>query len=148
MGGASGGDFFTGTGAIDLAVLPTDPAGLAVSSAQGAVDGANALALGDLSIDSGAAAVLNGSPGPSALLRDLTGALGTQVQSLKRAVTVQTAVVDTADAAVESSAGVNLDEEMANLLQYQRSYQASARVITAIDEVLDTLVNRLGTVGR
>jgi flagellar hook-associated protein 1 FlgK len=57
-------------------------------------------------------------------------------------------VVETADAAVESSAGVNLDEEMANLLQYQRAYQASARVVTAIDEVLDTLVNRLGTIGR
>ena len=43
---------------------------------------------------------------------------------------------------------MNIDEEMTNLLQFQRAYQASARLITTVDEMLDTLVNRTGTVGR
>jgi flagellar hook-associated protein 1 FlgK len=34
------------------------------------------------------------------------------------------------------------------MLRYQRAYEASARVVTAMDDVLDTLVNRLGLVGR
>ncbi|HAA64523.1 MAG TPA: flagellar hook-associated protein FlgK, partial [Thermoanaerobacter sp.] len=48
----------------------------------------------------------------------------------------------------QSVSGVSLDEEMTNMLKYQKSYAASARVITAIDELLDTLINRMGIVGR
>jgi flagellar hook-associated protein 1 FlgK len=43
---------------------------------------------------------------------------------------------------------VNTDEEMVGLLSYQRAYEASARVITAVDEALDVLINRTGMVGR
>lgn len=44
----------------------------------------------------------------------------------------------------DAVSGVSLDEEMADLLKYQRSFQASSRVIQVIDELLDTVVNRLG----
>ena len=47
-----------------------------------------------------------------------------------------------------SSAAVDLDEENVSLLTYQHAYQGAARVITAIDEMLDTLINRTGIVGR
>ena len=47
-----------------------------------------------------------------------------------------------------SICGVSLDEEMTNMLKYQHSYDASARMITAMDEMLDTLINRMGVVGR
>lgn len=47
-----------------------------------------------------------------------------------------------------SVSGVSMDEEMANLVQFQHSYEASARMITAIDEYLDLLINRMGIVGR
>ena len=43
---------------------------------------------------------------------------------------------------------VSLDEEMANMLKYQHSYIANSRVINAIDEMIDIIVNRLGIVGR
>jgi len=147
LAGAAGGDFFTGTDAKTLAVVPTSPDQLAVASAAGVVDGSNALALGDLSDDRNAEAVL-GSPGPSALWRNLTTGLGVTTQSLSRAVDVQDSVVSTADTAVEASAGVNLDEEMTGMLLYQRAYEASARVITTVDEMMDTLVNHTGIVGR
>jgi flagellar hook-associated protein 1 FlgK len=103
--------------------------------------------IGDLSDDRVAEAALGG-PGPSARWRDLTTLLGVRVQSLKNASDVQESVVAAADAAVQADSGVNLDEEMTNLLQFQRASQASARVVTTIDEILDTLVNRTGTVGR
>jgi flagellar hook-associated protein 1 len=47
----------------------------------------------------------------------------------------------------ESVTGVSLDEEAANLMKYQRSYQASVRVMTAVDEMLDRVINGMGTVG-
>ena len=46
-----------------------------------------------------------------------------------------------------SVSGVSLDEEMTNLLQFQRGYQACARVMSAMDSMIDTLVNHTGTVG-
>jgi flagellar hook-associated protein 1 FlgK len=47
-----------------------------------------------------------------------------------------------------SVSGVSLDEEMTNMIKYQHSYDASARMITTMDEMLDTLITRTGIVGR
>jgi flagellar hook-associated protein 1 FlgK len=47
----------------------------------------------------------------------------------------------------ESVNGVSLDEEAANLLTYQASYQASIRMMTAVDDMLDRVVNHMGSVG-
>jgi flagellar hook-associated protein 1 FlgK len=52
------------------------------------------------------------------------------------------------DASRESVSGVNIDEEMTNMLAFQHGYQAAGRLVTAIDEMLDTLINRTGLVGR
>ena len=43
-------------------------------------------------------------------------------------------------------AGVNLDEETVNMLAAQHAYEAAARVMTTLDSVLDTLINRTGLV--
>ncbi|MCS7204283.1 MAG: flagellar hook-associated protein FlgK [Leptospiraceae bacterium] len=43
----------------------------------------------------------------------------------------------------QSLMGVNLDEEMANLIQFQHAYNASARALRAMDELLDVIINRL-----
>jgi flagellar hook-associated protein 1 FlgK len=47
----------------------------------------------------------------------------------------------------ESVSGVSLDEEMTNLITYQRGYQASARTLTAMSEMLETLIEHTGVVG-
>ena len=52
------------------------------------------------------------------------------------------------DAARDSVKGVNLDEEMVNLVQAQHAYSAAARLMTAVDETLETLIMRTGLVGR
>ncbi len=44
----------------------------------------------------------------------------------------------------DAVSGVSLDEEMADLLKYQRAFQASSRVFNTVDELLDLVVNRLG----
>ena len=44
--------------------------------------------------------------------------------------------------------GVNLDEEAVNIVKFQSAYEANARALNVVDEVLDLIVNRLGTVGR
>ena len=43
--------------------------------------------------------------------------------------------------------GVSLDEEMTNLITFQRGYQASARTLTAMDAMLETLIEHTGVVG-
>jgi flagellar hook-associated protein 1 len=141
--GDTGLDFFAGNGASDLTVVPTTSDQLAVAADPDVVDGTNAERIADLALDDKAAEALAGQPGASVLLRALAADIGTKLQGLNRAVEVQDSVFATADAAANSDSGVSIDEEMTSLLQYQRSYQASARVISAVDELLDTLINRM-----
>ncbi len=45
----------------------------------------------------------------------------------------------------EQQSGVSLDEESINLIKFQQAFQASARMINTIDQLMDTIINRLGT---
>src|SRR5262249_42962181 len=47
----------------------------------------------------------------------------------------------------ESVSGVSMDEEMSNLVKFQRAYQASSRAMSTMDDMLDVLINRTGRVG-
>ncbi len=44
----------------------------------------------------------------------------------------------------QSVSGVNLDEEMAQMVMYQHGYNASARIVSMMDQLLDTIINRMG----
>ncbi|RKD32330.1 flagellar hook-associated protein FlgK [Thermohalobacter berrensis] len=48
----------------------------------------------------------------------------------------------------ESKSGVSIDEEMSNMVKFQHSYNAAAKMITTIDEIYEVTINRLGLVGR
>ena len=48
----------------------------------------------------------------------------------------------------ESVSGVSLDEELTNIIQFQHVFEAAARVVTTVDSMVDTVVNRMGLVGR
>jgi len=41
----------------------------------------------------------------------------------------------------DSVSGVSIDEEMTNLITFQKAYQASAKLVTTVDEMLDTIIN-------
>jgi flagellar hook-associated protein 1 FlgK len=47
-----------------------------------------------------------------------------------------------------SESGVSLDEEAADLAKYERAYQAAGRLMTAFDQMMDTIINGMGLVGR
>lgn len=47
----------------------------------------------------------------------------------------------------DSVSAVNRDEETADMLQYQKSYEAAARLMTTLDDLLDIVINRMGRVG-
>ncbi|WP_277679293.1 flagellar basal body rod C-terminal domain-containing protein, partial [Gracilibacillus dipsosauri] len=48
----------------------------------------------------------------------------------------------------QSISTVSLDEEMTNLIQFQHAYNAAARNMTVVDEMLDRIINNMGLVGR
>ncbi len=77
----------------------------------------------------------------------LVAKVGTESQAATVAQSTAQSLSDAVDNRRQSVAGVSLDEEMMNLMRFQRGYQASARTMTTMDQMLDTLVNRTGAVG-
>lgn len=74
---------------------------------------------------------------------DTVDKLGTQEQQAQRMIQNQTALLSSLQDTKESTSGVSLDEEMANLVQYQHAYQANAKVISTVDQMLDVIINGL-----
>ena len=60
----------------------------------------------------------------------------------------QNMLVISADSQRQSIMGVSLDEEMSNMMKYQFGYSASARIMNILDEMIETVVNRMGITGR
>lgn len=57
-------------------------------------------------------------------------------------------ISDALDSQRTSVSGVSLNEEAANMVKYQRAFEASARMMTTVDQMLDTIINSMGVVGR
>ena len=70
--------------------------------------------------------------------------VGGAVQSAQGSSANASSLVSSINNQRESVSGVSLDEEMTNLISYQQGYQASARVMTTIDTLLNTLINQTG----
>lgn len=141
--GAPGGDFFAvgpGPAARGLRVVPTGLDTLALA-APGA--GAKDTTIADRISALGASAT-----GPSKTWSTfVTGFAVTVAGDMQRADIADMGAV-AAVSAQQSASSVDGDEETINLLTYQTAYQAAARVLTAMDEALDLLINRTGLVGR
>ncbi len=73
--------------------------------------------------------------------------MGSDVAGAQRDEAQSQSLSDAVDARRQSVSGVSMDEEMTNLIRFQRAYQASARVMSTMDSMLDQLINRTGTVG-
>ncbi len=80
--------------------------------------------------------------------RSFVAALGQSTASALSSAVSQQGLVDAAERSRQSSHGVSVDEEMVHLMEAQRMYEAAARVITSVDQALDTVINRMGMVGR
>lgn len=142
------GDFFTFTpgaaaGSIRLAPGLT-PAALKASDGGAAGDNAIALAVaalaGERFTTSGGDAIEGTfAQAYSGIVSDFGRTFAGVAGRLEDQQTITHLVRQQRDAV----SGVSMDEEMADLLKYQRAFQASSRVVSIIDDMLDTIVNRL-----
>ncbi|HPB45107.1 MAG: flagellar hook-associated protein FlgK [Microthrixaceae bacterium] len=143
----SGRNFFdvSGPGPVSKRImLSSDVAGqpqniALAASGGGALDGSNGYAL---------AALMTSATGANASYESMLGRLGIEGQAAASRAETQDQFAQQTETQRTSVAGVNVDEEMTNLMMSQRAYEASARMLTAIDELLDVLINRTGIVGR
>jgi flagellar hook-associated protein 1 FlgK len=138
----SGRDFFTGTGANDIQVsaeIVGDPRKIAASADGSSGDGSVALALGKVKTEP----ILNGSPVGDAY-DSLVAKIGADASHYSQQVENQTQVQRQLSLQQQSLTGVSLDEEMANMVRFQQAYAASARVLSATNEMIGTLIDRLG----
>jgi flagellar hook-associated protein 1 FlgK len=138
--GNTGQNFFSGTDATDIGVNPSlvsDPSQFQTSGTAG--DGDNTIvvamaALGNQSISG------LGNQTFSANYADTVANLGIAVSSVNQNLSDSQAVSQSLTSERASAGGVSLDAEMTNLLQYQKAYEASAELITSVDEMLQTLI--------
>lgn len=138
--GVSGRDLFTGTGAGDLTVTPGFAAAHVAASASGAAaDGNNALTLSQLRDVRDAAATSIGDR-----LRGRFSQIGLATQQANIIASSAAQVQGGLESSRLAEHSVNVDEEMVDMVRYQRAYEASARVVTVADQLLDTLINRTG----
>jgi len=144
VAGATGTDFFT------LPTTGSTAAGIAVALAGAddvAVAGAG-LGAYDSSVGQQLAAIGLRNDGPD----DAWSRTVVEIGNRAAAATSRGTVAEAARASAESqrlaNASVDTDEEAVSMLASQRAYEAAARVLTAIDEMLDTLINKTGVVGR
>lgn len=83
----------------------------------------------------------------SSYLKSFVVQVGISSASARDMFKSQKAITDNLEARKESISGVSIDEEMVNMLSFQYAYSAAARVMTAIDDQLNTLINNTGRVG-
>ncbi len=142
-------DFFSGTDAADIAVNPTLVADAnKIAAASGASlpgDASSALAIADLQ----QALTMNGGTGTfEDFYNSAVGRLGVSIQEARSLAQNQEFLRAHLQTLRESVACVNLDEEMTNLIKFQRAFEAAARLISVVDSMLETLINRVGLGGR
>ncbi|HPU77379.1 MAG TPA: flagellar hook-associated protein FlgK [Thermosynergistes sp.] len=111
----------------------------------GSGDGSNALRMAQLKQSK----ILKGrSASFNEFYESFIAALGAQGQRTRTMADNQRALMNQIDAQRQSVMGVNIDEEMMDIIKFQQAFNAIARYVTTIDEMLDVIVNRMGIVGR
>lgn len=145
--GATGVRFFNDSapqsGAIDFELDPavlTDPQAI-VSSVSGATgDGGLALSLSRLR-DQAQGAL--GGRTFNGYFQDMVSDVGRRAQYWEAQVSTQRAMNEQIDSQIQAVSGVSLDDEMANMLRFQRSYQAAAKALAIFDQATEDLINMI-----
>jgi flagellar hook-associated protein 1 FlgK len=142
LGGGTGAVFFTGANASDIGVnaaLATDASKLQVSGLAGA-SGDNQVALALARMGNTRQAALGNRTFAESYQGTIT-AVGFSLSSVNGQLEEQEVLQGMLETRRSAVSGVSLDEEMADLVKFQRSFQASARLVSTIDEMLNEVVN-------
>ncbi len=143
LNGAAGGTFFDGSDAGTISVsagIQSDARLVAAASPSGGTrDGSNAADIANLR---------SSTTGADATAVSFVATLGLTTQAVGQRASAESDAFQRVEEARLTARSVNVEEEMVDLIEAQRSYEAAARVVSTIDQMLDTLVNRLGVVGR
>lgn len=127
--------FFSGTTAASIAVAAT---GEQIQTGPEGQPGANELAVSIANLRGGGADQRQAA---------FVTQVGSDVQSAKQSEAGAQAMVTAVEERRQVVSGVSTDEEMTQLVTFQRGYEASARVMTAMDQMLETLIERTGKAG-
>ncbi|MGP8202021.1 MAG: flagellar hook-associated protein FlgK [Limisphaerales bacterium] len=141
LNGNSGQPFFTGTDAATIGVnstLVNDPSAFQASSTGEPGDNGVVLAMAQLA-DTPLSNLNNQTM--SQYYSQAVGSFGSSLQSVNEQLANSTSVAQMLTTQRDSASGVNTDTEMTNLLQFQKAYEASAELVTTVNQMLDTLVN-------
>ncbi len=155
LAGVAGAPLFAGVTAATVNFVLTSPNGVAAASTWAAPgepgNGANfARILDDTTADNPARLAIQAALGNLSweqYYKTIVGSVGSITESANRNMTNADVLVEMARGRRDQVSGVSMDEEMSNMLRFQHAYNASARVMTAMDEALDVIINRMGRVG-
>ncbi len=143
-GSTTGLDFFSGGDASDIGIdeaIQGDVSLIAASSDGSPGNGSNAIAISDLANQ----LTMNGNTATFGdFYQSMMGNLGILSQEASQNYTNNFLLLTQLENHRQSVSGVSLDEEMANMINYQHSFEAAARIISTVDEMMNTIINQMG----
>lgn len=141
--GTACGNFFTpGGDASNISIeasLVNSPAGVGVGTSGTAGDNSLALAMSAVRDET----LINGQTIGGAYA-GLVATIGTQAREAITQTEVHNLSVQQLETQRDSVSGVSMDEEMVNMVKFQQAYNAAARIMSVLDSMLDTLINKTG----
>jgi len=145
--GAPAGDFFVaGSDASSIAVEPglvANAAGVATSTTGNPGDNSLALAISAIRNE-----ILPNGQTIGGTYSALVARIGADSREAGSQTEAHTLALQQLESQRESISGVSIDEEMVNMVRFQQAFNAAARIVTVIDEMLDTVISRMGVGGR
>lgn len=127
--------------------IEADPNKVAASSEKDEVgNGKNAKNLGDVMFNN--LKGLGNNSVQSYLSGEIVGKLGVKGQQAIKMTENSMTLLGAVSNRRDSISSVSLDEEMTDMIRFQQAYNASARMVTVMDETLDKIINGMGVVGR
>jgi len=141
LNGGTGQNFFTGTDAASIGVNATvvnDPSTFQAAGVAGA-SGDNTVVSALAQLASQPVSDLNNQTFSQSYAATI-GAFGSSLQSVNEQLNNSSAVSQMLTTQRDSLSGVNTDTEMTNLMQFQKAYEASAELITTVNQMLETVL--------
>jgi flagellar hook-associated protein 1 FlgK len=138
LDGNTGAPLFSGTTAATLTMATTDPSAIATAaagSAAGSSDSTNLTALTNAI----------GTLGPASTMNDILTQVSGAVQSATTTQTTLQTLSSAAAASLSAEAGVDLNTEAVNLVQFQQAFEASGKVMQTASDIFTAIYNLTGT---